>query len=436
MTNPPDLLTDIVNAFDPYNALEPGDSFYVDCHTVRGNDNILRELGRNIERSQKTTCQIYTGHRGVGKSTELLRLCADLRQKGYYVIYFATDSDIDEEDAQYTDILLACTRRILEDLKEQANPSPLVNWLKSRWQSLKDVALTEVRFEELKIEQQISLFAKLTATLRAVASTRQKIREQVDIHSVSLLEALNEFITEARKRLGNPKLVVIVDNLDRIVPVSRMGGGTNHDEIFLDRGNQLRGLDCHMIYTVPISLVYSNRATQVRDTYGDCHVLPMLMVRQRTGMIDVAGIAKIEELIQQRIRAVAPALNLAPDVFDMPDTLTQLCLMSGGHMREVMQLMQAALSQTDDLPITAYAVRWAIGRARDSYNASVDEGDWDKLADVFRSKRVPNEDGYRKLLFNRCVLEYRSVNEQQETVRWHDVHPLIQGLEEFRKRLP
>ena len=435
MVDSPDVLAGIFNAFNPYTALEPGNSFYVDCHAVRGNDNIWRELGRSIERSQTKTCQIYTGHRGVGKSTELLRLRADLEHKGYHVIYFAADSDIDEEDAQYTDILLACTRRILEDLKDTANPSPLVEWLKSRWQSLKDLALTTLKFEELKIEQQISLFAKLTATLRAVPNTRQKIREQVDIHSPSLLEALNEFIADARRKLGNPKLVVIVDNLDRIVPVSRAQGGTNHDEIFLDRSNQLRGLDCHMIYTVPISLIYSNRSPQVRDTYGDCQVLPMLMVRTREGKNDPAGIAKVEELIQQRISTITPNLQLVPDVFDMPDTLTQLCLMSGGHMREVMQLMQAALSQTDTLPINAYAVRWAISRARENYDAGVDESDWSRLVDVFKNKRVPNEDTYRRLLFNRFVLEYRYMNEQQEPVRWHDVHPLVQGLEEFRKRL-
>ncbi|WNZ44686.1 ATP-binding protein [Leptolyngbya boryana CZ1] len=430
-----DILTEIFNAFHPYSPLEPGDSFYVDCHAVRGNDNILRELGWIIERSNTKTCQIYTGHRGVGKSTELLRLRADLIQKGFHVIYFAADSDLDEEDAQYTDILLACTRRILEDLKAYANPLPLVQWLESRWQSLKDLALTSYKFEELKIEEQIPLFAKLTATLRTVPTTRQKIREQVDIHSVDLLKALNEFIGEARSRLGNPKLVVIVDNLDRIAPISRPQGGTNHDEIFLDRNNQLRGLDCHMIYTVPISLIYSNRATQVRNHYGDCQVLPMLMVKNKAGKIDPAGIAKVEELIQQRIQTVAPELKLVPDVFDMPDTLTQMCLMSGGHMREVMQLMQGALTQTDTLPIRAAHMRWAVGRARENYEGGVDEADWSRLAEVYKNKRVPNEDSYRKLLFNRFVLEYRYMNELQETVRWHDVHPLVQGLEEFRKLL-
>jgi hypothetical protein len=83
------LIADIYNAFDPFRPLEPGDPFYVVCNEVRGNDNVLRELGRKIERSNQPTCQLYTGHRGVGKSTELKRLKVDLESKGCRVVYFA-----------------------------------------------------------------------------------------------------------------------------------------------------------------------------------------------------------------------------------------------------------------------------------------------------------------------------------------------------------
>jgi hypothetical protein len=60
--------------------------------------------------------------------------------------------------------------------------------------------------------------------------------------------------------------------------------------------------------------------------------------------------------------------------------------------------------------------------------------DWAKLAEVAQTKRIPNDDDYRELLFNRCVLEYRLVEETDDDlqiVRWHDVHPLIQKLEPF-----
>jgi hypothetical protein len=58
-------------------------------------------LGRKIERSQnKPLAQLYAGHRGTGKSTELLRLKKYLEERKCHVVYFAADEgDIDPEDA-------------------------------------------------------------------------------------------------------------------------------------------------------------------------------------------------------------------------------------------------------------------------------------------------------------------------------------------------
>jgi Cdc6-like AAA superfamily ATPase len=277
-----DLLVQIYNAFDPKRPLEPGNPFYVPCHEVRGQENIINELGKKIVLSDQPTHQLYTGHRGVGKSTELRRLAAYLESNQRKVVYFEATDDLDEVDVQYTDILLSCTRHLLEKLQAEADPGPLVNWLKSRWQSLTDLALTEVAFDDLQLEGQIAQFAKLTATLRQVPSTRQRIRDQVDVHSVSLIEALNQFIQEAQRNLQAKELVIIADNLDRIGLTPRDNGKTNHDEIFIDHSSQMCQLACNVIYTVPISLVLSNRAPQLRDNYGDCHVLPMVMVRKVT----------------------------------------------------------------------------------------------------------------------------------------------------------
>ncbi|MFG6094097.1 ATP-binding protein [Leptothoe sp. ISB3NOV94-8A] len=429
------LITQIYNAFDPKRPLEPDSPFYVTCHNVRGQENILNEVGRNILRSDQPTYQLYTGHRGVGKSTELRRLRQYLENNQRKVIYFEATDDLDDTDAQYTDILLSCTRHLLEKLQADANPGPLVNWLQSRWQSLKDLALTEVAFENLKLDGQIAQFAKLTATLRQIPSTRQKIREQVDIHSVSLIEALNEFIAEAQRNLQAKELVIIADNLDRIGLIPRDNGKTNHDEIFIDHSSQMCRLACNVIYTVPISLVYSNRASQLRDNYGNCHVLPMVMVRLQDGTIHPPGLTTMKQLIQQRVEKFTD-MALVPDVFESDALLDSLCLISGGHMRELMQLVQTALNWTDQLPIRRPAILRAIAKGRDDYRNTVDEVDWDKLAEVAQTKRIPNDDDYRGLLFNRCVLEYRMVQETDDdfqTIRWHDVHPLIQKLEAFEQ---
>lgn len=109
------LIANLANAFKPVPL--PADSpFYVDLKAVRADADVCQDLGRKIIRALPTdyTHQLYTGHRGGGKSTELLRLKKYLEQKNCFVVYFAADEDdIDPEDAQYTDILIACTRHLL-----------------------------------------------------------------------------------------------------------------------------------------------------------------------------------------------------------------------------------------------------------------------------------------------------------------------------------
>ena len=241
------VLTSIYNAVDPFRPLEPNDPAYVDCESERGDANILLDLGPAITRSQRYTCQLYAGHRGAGKSTELLRLKADLESKGCHVVYFAAvgeDGDIDPQDVQYTDILLACTRHLLEDLK-QADPAPLISWFKERGKELYAIGQTKIVMESLDVSLLASQFAEMTASIRAVPSQRQKIRDLVNPHTITLVKALNDFIADGKNKLpeGKNQLVVIADNLDRIVPIHDDYGRSYQDEIFLDRSEQLQWLD-------------------------------------------------------------------------------------------------------------------------------------------------------------------------------------------------
>ncbi|MBD0266218.1 MAG: ATP-binding protein, partial [Tolypothrix sp. Co-bin9] len=49
------------------------------------------------------------------------------------------------------------------------------------------------------------------------------------------------------------------------------------------------------------------------------------------------------------------------------------------------------------------------------------------------SKRIINDDQYRSLMYNRCLLEYRYLDDEGEMQRWYDIHPLIQGIPEFKE---
>ena len=54
---------------------------------------------------------------------------------------------------------------------------------------------------------------------------------------------------------------------------------------------------------------------------------------------------------------------------------------------------------------------------------------------IIRSELIPNEDEYRDLLFRRCLLEDRELTPEGEIQRWHDVHPLIKDIDEFKDAL-
>ncbi len=132
-------------------------------------------------------------------------------------------------------------------------------------------------------------------------------------------------------------------------------------------------------------------------------------------------------------RQIEAELPLENGIFDSPQTLERLCLMSGGHVRNLLLLTQDAIGRTEELPISEQAVKRAVTQARDTYRRAVENHQWNLLAEVSRSKRIINDDQYRNLMFNRCLLEYRYLDNDGEMQRWYDIHPLIQGIPEFKE---
>lgn len=185
-------------------------------------------------------------------------------------------------------------------------------------------------------------------------------------------------------------------------------------------------------------MLFSTRSPDLRMTYGGTPILPMVMVRSRNGAVDPPGMMVMQEIVMRRVRPILNDAGLSSaieDVFDTSDTLEQLCLMSGGHVRELLHLMQFAAKRSDQLPLTARSVQRSITEAREHYRRAVKSTNWQILASVAESKRCPNDTQYLDLLFNRCILEYRFINDHNELVCWYDVHPLIRGIQEFKEAL-
>jgi len=161
----------------------------------------------------------------------------------------------------------------------------------------------------------------------------------------------------------------------------------------------------------------------------------MIMLRNPSGEVNQAGLAKMKEVIEKRVKQAAPdlSLELETEWFDTSKTLEKLCLMSGGHVRILLSMLQEAINRTQELPITAKAAQRAITNLRDIYRRTADKDDWSILAKVSVSRRIVHDELHRKLLFNRCILEYRYYDDEGEKQPWYDVHPLIKDIQEFKE---
>jgi hypothetical protein len=98
-------------------------------------------------------------------------------------------------------------------------------------------------------------------------------------------------------------------------------------------------------------------------------------------------------------------------------------------------MVQEAIKQTTALPVGKKAVRLAITKARNTYRNAVYDNQWGLLARVWQTKEILNDEAHRDLLFNRCILEYRYLDDEGEMVCWRDVHPLLRGVKEFQAAL-
>lgn len=114
-----------------------------------------------------------------------------------------------------------------------------------------------------------------------------------------------------------------------------------------------------------------------------------------------------------------------PEVFESKEVLQELCLISGGYARDLVQLMQEAINKTETLPIRARAVQRASDALRDVYRRAVEETQWDVLRAIHESRAIDNDEVQRSLLFSRCVLEYRYFDNKGYKRTWYDVHPVL-----------
>jgi hypothetical protein len=412
-----------------YNALkdeplEPDDKFYVPGLHVEdvGGDPIL-DLATQIDWDEGGGVYPFTGQRGTGKSTELLRLRVELRNRGH-VAYIADMAEYMNltTAVEIGDFLIAIMGALSERVEGEYREDPTYQ---SFWDRIVAFLGTEVKLDGIDLK---GGGATLKLSLREDPDFRRRVQEGLRGHVAKLTLQAREFagsvVALLRKRSKDPakKVVFIVDSLERIRGV---GGDAEAvyksvENLFSGHADKLVFPPLHVVYTIPPYLPILSAGIGAFLGGNAVYSLPSVHVfKHRSRNPDDAGLAIMERIIDKRY----------PDwkAIFRPADLQRLALASGGDLRDFFRLIRICLTRAaspdtplpvgprvlvhaetlvrnEMLPLAGEDLEW-LKRIAATKDASLDAvKDLPVLARYFETK---------------LVLNYRNGN------NWYDVHPLL-----------
>lgn len=441
--------------------------FYIDFSSVRGGA-IIQEIKRKIinpfkEVPDESSCQLFTGHIGCGKSTELLRLKKELQDEKFHVVYFVSDEDLEFSDVDVGDVLLTIARhvdeslqakkinlqptgfkKLLQDVGKVLNADVLGITLKPP--KMAEVELGDIGYKTRGDEFSISFaIGEIIAQTKASPTLREKLRGFLEPRTKQLIDAINNELLRPAiaklKQAHHKGLVVIVDNLEKIDISPKPSGRFQPEYLFIDRGSQLRGLHCHIIYTIPLSLRFCNEFNVLSQRFmGELPwVLDMVAVQSRDRTEHSEGMALLREMLiarafpgldleQRRLEAQQP--RQSPHIYtivESVDDLDRLCLVSGGHIRVLLNLLNDWIGKDQRLPLTRPTLESLIKMRRNHSALSITPDEWALLHHVTETQSVFGDGGYQSLIRGMYVYEYQDLEGF-----WFDIDPILRGAKEFR----
>jgi hypothetical protein len=414
--------------------------YYVDLSKVRKTkaiDQINTIL--SFQEPEEFTTILFTGHRGCGKSTELKRI-QEKWQQDYLIIYLEADQEIDIKDARYTDLYLVIIKQVEYELRKlgiRFDHQLLENfefWFKEVIQENettveKSVSMTgtlELSSSPLPIPFIAKLLVKLLAQIKGSDKSKKTIRQTLEEDISRLQSDINLLLRDGLKKLRDKfnqykGFLIIFDNLDRVLP-------TVGNHLFFDYATQLQELDCNIIYTVPISVLYSEK--RLSNFFDSPNIVPMINIynleRNRADDLDYnqEALKAVASLIEHRVKI--------DSVFESNQDLLTLAKASGGHVRQMMQMMRTACiiaSSNGKKKIDSQDIIDAIKQEQFDFERVIPLEHYPILAQVYLTKDIGKNEIGQLMLFNTSVLEYNGNS------RWNYINPVIKQSNIFQQAL-
>ncbi|MBN1302785.1 MAG: hypothetical protein JXA13_00010 [Anaerolineales bacterium] len=354
----------------------------------------------------------FSGHRGCGKSTELLHVLSNPSiQKKFWPINFSIREEADIIDLDFRDILLAVGGRMFREYRKIGGELPdqlikeLNSWSGRIEKEIQTVLSGPVR--EYEIGANIdAFFANAGVKMKLEPATRVELRQVIEKDITGLISVINNiaaaiYIKEMRIPL------ILIDDLDK--PELEKARA-----IFHDRREIMMQPNCAIVYTVSSALFYSKEFDAIRD---QAIFLPNINLKMPHASDEgnEEGLDTLRRFVHQR---------MDPGLIDS-QALENAIEYSGGVFREMARVMRTAIGRArrrNATQIEISDVEWAATEIRNEYRRILDKNDLQFLRKINEHHRLEYNDRLRPLLQLLAILEYRNGD------NWCDVHPVLRKI--------
>ncbi len=415
---------EMINAFNakPLND-ENIESFYVD--TVKARDcNPSAKMKLLFQNNPTDNRKIlFVGHSGSGKSTELNKVALAL-ENDYIVSQFSIDSFVDYASVTYIDVLFVILEELINTIKQYDYDidDEMLAEIYAYWND--ECTSTEVIEDEAKLsassDAKIGLLDMLSLKISAFLQSGYKVREEtkrkIEPSVSQLIKLMNNLIIQIKNAIGNKKLLMIIDNLDKL-------DLNTTTELFVDHSKMITSLNMNIIYTFPIFMFYSRDFMHISPYFDDCFLLSMIKVKKVDGTDNDDGKATLEEIVGKRA-------NL--ELFEK-DVLKFAIEKSGGCIRTLMNFIRGAALEAEArtertpeglekaLKITMEDIKHVYSDYRSSMERMIRKEHLDSLKEIHQHNNpiISDDNVVSDLLMTLAVIEYNGK-------RWYALNPAIE----------
>lgn len=425
----------------PLDVSNPSDEkLYVRGMHTSENISPVDELRVGIEMSERPGTWLFTGHRGVGKSTELRRMAADLRSQGHLVIVADMGEYLNLVEPVKTETLLLTLVAALADGADQF----LGGWrleesyARRLWNFL---STTEVKLTEISASLPLGgATPSLKAQLKDNPSFREKVIAALAGTVAPLAAQVREFAKivhdDMCRQYGPDKQVVLIlDSLERL-RVTGADAQVCYDAIsrtFDLNAEYLKLEHIHVVYSVPPYLPFLS--PRIGSYFGvSVCTLPHVKVFESPNRLHKSA----GDCIPPKAKPYLPGLDLMvctvlkryPLVEQLIPRalLTRLALASSGSVRDYFRLIKSVCTKARvaNAPVPLQGESWARMAEqvlRNEMPLATQDKAW--LLNVRRTHgngldSMSNLHQLARLFDSGVILNYRNGTD------WCDVHYLLQ----------